>query len=96
MAFFGFYYGNIRQSFYLDNINIIWIFLGVMISSFVLAIPATLIFEAPWLQLEKMFISGRRSPSKSEYVDDRIQMFKLNEHLSSEEDDSLETKITSE
>lgn len=55
-AMLSFYYGNGRGSIYLNDIDIIWIFMGIVVMSFVFAIPGSLVFEAPFLALEKMFL----------------------------------------
>lgn len=89
---YNFFYGNMRQANYLTHTNILWIFMAVLLISYVVSVPASLLIEAPILSLEKMFLfkppQKERAPKSS--LDESIRLFKLNE----EEDEEEETGDT--
>mmetsp|Transcript_3957 Transcript_3957/g.4830 ORF Transcript_3957/g.4830 Transcript_3957/m.4830 type:complete len:199 (+) Transcript_3957:1317-1913(+) len=63
---FGLYYNQIRQSVDLFNKQIMFIMVACMLVAYVIAIPLSALFEAPFMQIEKHFIFRRNDEHKQE------------------------------
>ena len=61
------YYVSVRTALYAQYSYIIWIYFYVLIASFLLAFPFTLLFEVPFMNIEKFLLFPPRSkPEKKE------------------------------
>lgn len=53
---FNFYFGQMRQSFYLQNKAVFWVFFGVMTVTMFISIALSMFLEVPLLQLERLVL----------------------------------------
>lgn len=48
--------GQMKKSNFISHTNVIWTFFGAAVFTFMFSIVATLVVEAPWMHLEKLFL----------------------------------------
>jgi hypothetical protein len=61
MLVFWFFYAQIKMSSYLNHKDILWTYLACLLISYLVAVPCSLIFEAPYLHIEKFFIFAQKT-----------------------------------
>mmetsp|Transcript_6946 Transcript_6946/g.7767 ORF Transcript_6946/g.7767 Transcript_6946/m.7767 type:complete len:626 (+) Transcript_6946:136-2013(+) len=66
---FTWFFGQMRQSFFLNHKAIIWSYFGVIFLSLFVATFLSVLFEAPWMQLEKLVLFPPRK-KKQEKVEE--------------------------
>jgi peptidoglycan/LPS O-acetylase OafA/YrhL len=64
---FMWFLGQMRTTLYLDHLNVLWIYAGVIFMTLCLSIPFSVLFEAPWMQLEKLvlFVPKKKDPKEA-------------------------------
>jgi len=75
---FTWFFGQMRQSIYLDHKSILWSYFGVIVLSIFVATFLSVLFEAPWMQLEKLVLFP---PRKKRVKDEEPAEFKFNSGL---------------
>mmetsp|Transcript_14536 Transcript_14536/g.16252 ORF Transcript_14536/g.16252 Transcript_14536/m.16252 type:complete len:573 (+) Transcript_14536:269-1987(+) len=68
---FSFYFGQQRQTVMLYHPSIIWIYIGVIILTFIIAVPLSTAFESPLMQLERLVLfppKKRRTETKEKLL----------------------------
>jgi len=56
LLIFFYYYGSIRIASAFEHTPILWIFFATVVLSYMISVPVSLAFEAPYLHIEKLFI----------------------------------------
>ena len=74
MFVFSWYFGQMRQSFFLNHKSIIWSYIGVMFLSIFVATFFSVLFEAPWMQLEKLVLFPPRKKAKKMESEDEVKL----------------------
>lgn len=75
---FTFYFGQMRTSFYLNHKAILWSYCGVIFLAISLAVPMSVCFEAPWMQLERLVLFPPRK-KRTEKTEELEKPMKINE-----------------
>ena len=57
---FKYFYSQMRQSVYITNKGVIFTLLAVIFITFVVSVPLSALFEAPFMQLEKLVLFPER------------------------------------
>lgn len=65
---FTFYFGQMRSTLYLDHKAVMWIYSGVIFLTLCLAVPFSVLFEAPWMQLESLVLFPKKQKAKKESI----------------------------
>jgi len=87
---FTWYFGQMRQSFFLNHKGILWSYFGVIFISIFVATFFSVLFEAPWMQLEKLVLFPPRKKKKVEKLEEEpsLEVMKYNTGLQDKLDDT--------
>ncbi|CAI2360775.1 unnamed protein product [Moneuplotes crassus] len=53
---FSFYFNQLKQSIYLSHLSVLWIYVTAMVITLLLAVPFSIAFESPFIQLERLVL----------------------------------------
>ncbi|KAK3766954.1 hypothetical protein RRG08_059823 [Elysia crispata] len=59
-----YFFSSQRRHFYMDNTDVVFTFLGVLVMSMLVAFAASMAFEAPFMGLEKILVQGFKAAVK--------------------------------
>lgn len=92
---FTWFLAQMRTTLYLNHLNVLWIYSGVIFFALLLAIPFSVLFEAPWMQLESLvFFPKKQKPKKDTTVFEKIRIndSDLDSSLKTDDDSPVDFK----
>ena len=87
---FHIYYGQIRQTLHMSHKYMVWNWAALTTVSFFVAIPVTVLFEAPFLQFSKLVLMPQKKKMEKEKFDNKREFTgfkyeKIGEELTKED-----------
>lgn len=74
LLFLVFFFTANFNTHYISNVNQVFLAFGTLMFTYAIAIPVSVIFESPFLNLEKMLLGPKSQSSKYEKIRDTFKM----------------------
>lgn len=85
-----------RSTTYLSHITVLWVYVGVIFLTLTLAVFFSVLFEAPWMQLEKLVLFPPKKKvqdkEKEKLGEVKINSSELNSTLKTDQSSYLESQ----
>jgi peptidoglycan/LPS O-acetylase OafA/YrhL len=69
---FTLFFGQARTAIYLSHVSVMWVYFSVIALTMMFSVPFSVLFEAPWMQLERLVLfppKAKPAKEEKEYVD---------------------------